>query len=641
MGFFLCGSSEAQIPRSSGKAVGATATIRWQEEGQISRPTWEVAKTFALKAGDVGKSMDVGPDNKTLLMHLNEKNTYCDVVACNHFPNAAEERLLARKSSKDAQLSTYTVGWRGIAVIVNSNNTVRKLSLADLGKLLNVEGKTLSWQAVGGKGGSIHCYGETKDSWSRDLLRRECLGSSEQMPGYVRHGWRPVRDDFHECASAEEVIKKVKADSGSIGFFQYTTQAILSIKDVRILAIGKEDKAAFVALKPEPIIPDGYLLAEPLVLYLNPQATSLAKNFCEFAGGPEGAAVVEQLGFITPHMQSEAAGKIRLTEMKPGKGEQVTAVGVHGNQKLLEAMATEYVRAKAVVQLGFTAGDTDSAAMGQFIGGDGRQGLLLLNDRPSDQAMQAFGTRWSALNPPEHLVAARVVAVVVNPANKIESLTMAQVRAIFGGEVADWSLIPGTGLGGEAAKGSLKTAGTKTSGTIAAASINCYSLPVGDPLSVVFQQEGLPAAKWRHVTAKKDSAEVLAAVATDSQGLGIVDLTAIPVGDKSVRVLAIGRPGKAVSPIPESLRNAMYPFAQRVYLYVHPKAGNAAKGFAAFLSTCGQSTGNGSTDTVKTVMTAYRKQGLIPLADVVLERTAKEALIAPAPAVPTKAVQGK
>jgi ABC-type phosphate transport system substrate-binding protein len=203
---------------------------------------------------------------------------------------------------------------------------------------------------------------------------------------------------------------------------------------------------------------------------------------------------------------------------------------------------------------------------------------------------------------------------------------MAQVRAFFGGEIADWSLIPGTGLGGS----------TKTGGASAALAINCYSPPMGDPLSVIFQKEGLSGDKWRHVTSKKDSAEVLAAVATDSQGIGIVDLTAIPVGDKSVRVLAIGPLGKAVSPVPESLRNAMYPFAQRVYLYVHPKATDAAKDFAAFLATCGQSVGNLSTDTVKAAMAAYRQQGLVPLADVVLDRAAKEAL-----ATPAKAATGK
>ena len=83
---------------------------------------------------------------------------------------------------------------------------------------------------------SLRCYGEGKNSWSRDLLRRRSMYFSEQMDGYIRGGWRPFRTDFQECFDAAEVIKKVSEDRNGIGFFEYTGQPLTG---TRVLNIGK------------------------------------------------------------------------------------------------------------------------------------------------------------------------------------------------------------------------------------------------------------------------------------------------------------------------------------------------------------------------------------------------------------------
>jgi hypothetical protein len=87
----------------------------------------------------------------------------------------------------------------------------------------------------------------------------------------------------------------------------------------------------------------------------------------------------------------------------------------------------------------------------------------------------------------------------------------------------------------------------------------------------------------------------------------------------------------------------MYPFSQRMFLYVHPQARETAKDFAKFMATCGASTAERPKDgsepswmndamrgvfadeTVKAVMETYAKHGLIPLADAAIDRAAKDA----------------
>ena len=244
-----------------------------------------------------------------------------------------------------------------------------------------------------------------------------------------------------------------------------------------------------------------------------------------------------------------------------------------------------------------------------FIVAGGKE-LLFLADRPGDAAMKVYGQKWNALGrdeqgrpngagPAEYVIAGRAVAVVVNPANKLESLTLEQVQAVFDGEVDSWSTL-------QAGDGK----------------ISAYGLRQGDPAAAVFYKECLPAEKFRKVTTKKDSAEAISAVAADPQGIAFVDLTALPAGPAKagVKVLAIrigtGATQRPVAPSADTIRNTSYPLSQRLFLYVHPQASDTAKDFARFIATCGQSEASPYTDTVKAVAETYRKHGLVPLAEI-------------------------
>ena len=118
----------------------------------------------------------------------------------------------------------------------------------------------------------------------------------------------------------------------------------------------------------------------------------------------------------------------------------------------------------------------------------------------------------------------------------------------------------------------------------------------------------------------------------DPQAIAFVNLSAIPAGGQTVKVLGIGVGGgakaKIIEPTAESIKNAMYPLSGRVFLYVHPQASETAKDFAKFVATCGGSDDSPYFDSVKALMEAYHKYGLIPLADAAIRRTAKDAAAA-------------
>jgi len=384
----------------------------------------------------------------------------------------------------------------------------------------------------------------------------------------------------------------------------------------------------------------------------------------------------------------------RVADARAGRCPTIKVVGDASARISLDALSLTYTKLNVPVRPMLSdAGEV--ASLGAFV--SGYADVVLLSDKPSARAMELHGQKWNALGrdangkpngtgPAEYLLAGRAAAVIVNPANKIESLTIGQLQAIFGGEVEDWgtlgstslttrgdskSQITGSQIKGSQSKGS-QIAGSQIKGSqIAGSQIKAYGLRADDPATGIFEKECLDRYKWKRVVVKKDTAEVLAAVSMDPQAIGFVDLTAIPAAGQSVRILGIRLPGRGSAaapppafaeatagrppagaagtsparpagvrgggvyyPSPENIKSAMYPLSQRLYLYVHPQASDTARDFVKFIATCGGSTSltagaseaSPYADTVKVVMDTYRKHGLVPLADAALLRMVKDAM---------------
>ncbi len=336
----------------------------------------------------------------------------------------------------------------------------------------------------------------------------------------------------------------------------------------------------------------------------------------------------------------------RVADAKAGRCPKISAVGSLSSRASLDALSLLYT--KINVPVAVLASDTgDVGGIGAMV--SGRAELMFLDGKPSDVAMNRHGEKWNALGldetgkpsgagPAEYVIAGRAVALIVNPANKLESLALGQVQAIFQGDVGDWAVIGDTEL----------TAPAGPDGKPGKLGINLFGLRAGggdarsSAAASVFHKEGVPANRLKRMTIQKDTAEAVAAVSMDPLAIAFVDLTAIPTTGQNVKVLPIkmgtGEKAKIVQPTPENIKNATYPLSQRLFLYVHPKASDTAKDFAKFIATCGGSEASPYADTVKAVMETYQKHGLIPIADAAIERAANDAL---AEAKARKTAKGK
>jgi hypothetical protein len=328
----------------------------------------------------------------------------CDILV--HYSNRGETDAIGMQNGgnedANAGYSRYMIGQARVLAVANRNNAVEGIKYSDVQRALWVKGKDMKWPE-GNRGTKVikpHCEKAWGVAWL--ILRRSCMLARGQFTG----PFRAFRDDLDCCQNDDEVLQKVGKDANSIGFILYRSP--LAQKNVKVLSVGDKGCTNLVAPKLAPVIQEDYPLSEPIVLYLNPDAPPLARQFCEFASGGEGAKIAEKYGLVTPWEQWKYEGDCRLMEMKHGKGTHLSAIGVRVSRTMMPDLAAEYVRANQVVQLSFEQADAEVAAIYTFVKSRaGSRELLLLDDKPSERALRVYGEDWKTLQPIEYVPAGR------------------------------------------------------------------------------------------------------------------------------------------------------------------------------------------------------------------------------------------
>ncbi|MCE9553255.1 MAG: substrate-binding domain-containing protein, partial [Planctomycetes bacterium] len=425
----------------------------------------------------------------------------------------ADKQTMKRRLGQ-AAVREVPLGELRLLSVVNSGNPVSQISLEGIGLLLKEAEKPALWNVAGGAERKVTCYVESENSISREIAQWKCLTWRSKTGG----GRHPYRKDAVTCAGPAEILRKVVADPSGLGLFLYDPndeELRKLLTRVKVLKVGTAADAAFVEPSLDPVFQSDYPLSESVVLFLHPKAPPVLSEFTDFCVSLSGAEIAEKHGLITRRREVQYEGERRLVQAKAGKGTRLAALGVEAGRSAVPNFASEFIRAKEVVQLSYASENSDLSAVGAFLSRDaGGKELLLLADKPSERAMQAHGQKWNDLQPAEHMLAGRAVAIIVNPTSKLESLSLDQVRGIFAGETTDWSVLAGP-------KGP----------------IHCLGLPNTDPAARIFYAEGLPAERLKKVATKKDTAEAVAAVSMDAGAIAFVDLAAIPATGQTVKVL--------------------------------------------------------------------------------------------------------
>lgn len=150
------------------------------------------------------------------------------------------------------------------------------------------------------------------------------------------------------------------------------------------------------------------------------------------------------------------------------------------------------------------------------------------------------------------------VVVYVNRANPVSELTVAQVRAIFMGEITNWKAV-----GGKDAQIKLY-AGESTSGTLA-----------------FFQETVLKGEEPYPFWGKSTTKELVETIEVDVDGIGYASFSPSPKV-KPIRMKA-GNTSLAVEPSMDNIRTMRYPLGRFLYWSVKANAGADALSLAEWL----------------------------------------------------------
>jgi phosphate transport system substrate-binding protein len=163
----------------------------------------------------------------------------------------------------------------------------------------------------------------------------------------------------------------------------------------------------------------------------------------------------------------------------------------------------------------------------------------------------------------EITVARDGIAIVVNPANPVSELTLAQLKDIYTGATTDWSQVGG-----------------------GAGAILLFSRESSSGTYVFFQEHVLqkadfaPAARLMPATST-----IVQAVASDASAIGYVGLGYAREAAAKVKVIGVKADpaSPAVMPSEETVRNRSYSISRPLYFYVAEPIPQAA---AAFIDFC-------------------------------------------------------
>lgn len=178
-------------------------------------------------------------------------------------------------SAKGVTLKPIIVAHDGMAVIVNANSPISKLTLRQVEQIFT--GDVTDWSTVGGKPGRISIYTRNTASGTyadwKDLAmkKREYASSSQKMAGN------------------EQIASEVAKNPNGIG---YVGLAYIKAEGVKVVAIDG------ILPSKETVLNKKYAYARPTFYYTNGEPSGEAAKFVEFTLSDAGQKIVEREGYV-------------------------------------------------------------------------------------------------------------------------------------------------------------------------------------------------------------------------------------------------------------------------------------------------------------------------------------------------------
>ncbi|HEU4886718.1 MAG TPA: phosphate ABC transporter substrate-binding protein [Thermoanaerobaculia bacterium] len=173
----------------------------------------------------------------------------------------------------------YPIARDGLSVYLNTANPVKELTLAQIRDIYT--GRITNWKQVGGKDAQIILYARENSSGTYTYFKDNVLMGKDYSP----------RAQTLQGTSA--VVNAVANDANGIGF-----GGAAYAKGIRFAAVKKDDQSPAIQPSLETVRSGQYPISRYLYLYTRVKPSKDMKSFIDWAMGPEGQAIVTQVGYF-------------------------------------------------------------------------------------------------------------------------------------------------------------------------------------------------------------------------------------------------------------------------------------------------------------------------------------------------------
>jgi phosphate transport system substrate-binding protein len=195
-----------------------------------------------------------------------------------------EERAEAQKNGIEPV--EHVVAGDAIAVVAHPSNPVNGLTIRQLSDIFS--GKVSNWSQVGGENRPIVIVSRESNSGTHVYFLEQVVRQGKTGDHTL------FSPDTLLMPSSEGISAEVRQNPNAIGYdgLGYVTP------DQKVIAVSPAEGQPFVLPSVENVKNGTYPIARSLYMYSAGQPTGALKDYLEWIGGPQGQAVVTQLGFV-------------------------------------------------------------------------------------------------------------------------------------------------------------------------------------------------------------------------------------------------------------------------------------------------------------------------------------------------------
>lgn len=212
-------------------------------------------------------------------------------------PLSDDEVIRCRQAGREPKM--VVCGMDGLAVVVNSANPIKRLSIEQIGAIFR--GEVTDWGQIGGKPGKILCFSRDTSSGTHAFFLEHVLRGGKPK------GPERYAPEVLMLPSTQAIAEQVAVTRPGIG---YGGEAYFRDRnDLRMLAISAGPKKPYYSPTEVNVITRRYPISRDLCMLVDARPTQAVKEFLAYCTSYEGQCVVRHTGYVPLPIPLPPAGK--------------------------------------------------------------------------------------------------------------------------------------------------------------------------------------------------------------------------------------------------------------------------------------------------------------------------------------------